>query len=170
MSRRKHPSVRERGSALIVSLIMLTLLTLFVISAINSGTINLRITANQQARDEAKAAAQKAIENFISTKANFYPTAVGATTTVSVNNDTTSAGTGNYAVVITTPQCMRAAKQIPGKTTQCQNGAKAGVYCWDALWEVQATATSSSTGVSQTVTQGVSITISPTDVATSTCY
>jgi len=163
-----RPTRRQSGSALIVSLIMLTLLTLFVLSAINSGTVNLRIAANTQARDEARAAAQKAIEALVSSKTNFYPTATGWSGNVSVNND--SGGTGNYSVVVSTPQCMRAAKQTTNfKSVECQNGAKAGVYCWDALWEVKAVATNSSTGVSQTVTQGVSITVSPTDVATSTC-
>src|SRR5690349_9013522 len=115
MRRLVYPSCRQSGSALIVSLIMLTLLTLFVLSAINSGTINLRIAANTQARDEARAAAQKGIEALLSSKTNFYPTATGWSGTLSVNND--SGGTGNYSVVVATPQCMHAAKQISGFTS-----------------------------------------------------
>ena len=49
-----------------MGMIMLVLLTLFVLSAINSGTINLRISGNTQAQDEARAAAQQAIEQVVS--------------------------------------------------------------------------------------------------------
>ena len=152
---------RQSGSTLIVSLIMLTLLTLFVISAINSGTINLRIAGNAQAQDEARAAAQQAIEDMVSSVTNFYPTPLAAhTTNKSVNNDTT----GNYAVAVTTPVCKGAAQQVGAavKTVDCANGAKAGLFCWDTLWEVSATATRG--GTQQTVTQGVSIAFPPSFV------
>ena len=36
----------QRGAALFISLIMLVVITLFVVSAINMSTVNLRITAN----------------------------------------------------------------------------------------------------------------------------
>src|SRR5207302_2415351 len=60
-----NPST-QRGAALFVSLIMLVLITLFVLAAINMSTVNLRITANSQARSEAIAAAQQAIEQVAS--------------------------------------------------------------------------------------------------------
>ena len=58
---------RQRGATLIVGLIMLIALTLLVVSAIRSGTTNLRIAGNTQIQEEAKAAAQQAIEQYIST-------------------------------------------------------------------------------------------------------
>jgi Tfp pilus assembly protein PilX len=149
---------RQSGSTLIVSLIMLTLLTLFVISAINSGTINLRIAGNTQAQDEARAAAQQAIEDMVSSITNFYPTPLAAhTATKSVNNDTS----GNYAVAVTKPVCKGATQEVGAavKTVDCANGAKAGLFCWDTLWEVSATATRG--GTSQSVTQGVLISFPP---------
>jgi Tfp pilus assembly protein PilX len=152
---------RQSGSTLIVSLIMLTLLTLFVISAINSGTINLRIAGNTQAQDEARAAAQQAIEDMVSSIANFYPTPLAAhTMTKSINNDT-STNTGNYAVAVTRPVCKGATQEVGAavKTVDCANGAKAGLFCWDTLWEVSATATRG--GTTQTVTQGVLISFPP---------
>ena len=54
---------------------MLVLLTLFVLSAINSSTVNLRISSNTQMQDEARAAAQRALEAYVSVYANFYPDA-----------------------------------------------------------------------------------------------
>ena len=155
-----HTGRRQTGSTLIVSMIMLVLLTLFVLSAINSSTVNLRISSNTQTQDEARAAAQRALEAYVSVYANFYPTPTAQNTTVSVNNDTT----GNYAVSITAPICKRAAKQAPARTPSCASGEVAGVYCIDTLWEVSATASATATGVSRTITQGVSITFPPDSV------
>ena len=160
---------RQDGVALVVGLIMLVLLTLMVLSAINSGTVNLRISGNMQAEDEARAAAQQAIENFLSSYANFCTNAPPAACTVpspagkpptgyDVNNTATPT---EYTVTVAPPVCKRAAPQVPGHTAACINGAKAGLFCWDTLWEVQATAVDAKTGVSQVVTQGVAVPFPP---------
>ena len=155
---------RQTGVALVIGMIMLILLTIIVVSAINSGMMGLRIAGNVQAQDEARALAQQAIEKHISNYANFYPTPLGvASTGYDINNN----GTNDYNVVVATPVCKRAAHQIPPKTLQCASGVKTGVYCWDVLWEVKATATDTKSGTSQIVTQGVSIT-SPPDFLPST--
>jgi Tfp pilus assembly protein PilX len=157
----------QRGSTLTISMIMLVLLTLFVLSAINSSTINLRIAGNTQSQDEARAAAQQAIETFVSSYANFYPApAASAATTISINNHTS----GNYTVTRTAPVCKSARQQIPARTVDCINGQKAGLVCWDTIWEISATATNTSTGVAQTVTQGVTLIFPPqVDPATLGC-
>ena len=161
-----HQPRRQAGSTLIVSVIMLLVLTMFVISAINSGTINLRIAGNAQAQAEARAAAQRALEVLISSSTNFYPTRAPASTAAySINNDSSTGLTGDYSVAVSQPVCKRAAQQIPAKSLTCANGAKAGLFCWDTVWEVSATA--SRGGTSQTVTQGVSIVFSPTFVPSS---
>jgi hypothetical protein len=151
----------QSGSALVVSLIMLTLLTMFVLSAINSGTINLRVAGNTQSQDEARATAQQAIEQFVSSYANFFPTpAAMAATGFDINND----GTSDYTVSISTPICKRAGQQVPPRSVDCANGLKSTppLVCWDTLWDVTATATDAKTGAKQVVTQGVSITFPPT--------
>ncbi len=148
-------AARQRGVALVMGLIMLVMLTLLVVSAIYSGSINLRIAGNMQSEDEARAMAQQAIEQFVSSYANFYPTPTGVSaTTYPVNN-------ANYSVTVATPVCKRAAQQIPPRSIDCANGAKNGLYCWDTLWEVSATAVDGKTGVSQSVAQGVSLTFAP---------
>ena len=155
---------RQAGAALVIGLIMLILLTLMVVSASNSGMIGLRIAGNVQAEDEARALAQQAIEKHISILTNFYPTPTGAPSTgYDINND----GSNDYNVVVDVPVCKRAAQQIPPKTLDCASGVKTGVYCWDVLWEVKATATGAKSGVKQIITQGVSIT-SPPDFLPST--
>jgi len=149
---------RQKGLALIIGMIMLVMLTLLVVSAINSGSINLRISGNMQAEDEARATAQQAIEQFVSVYANFYPTPTAAGPTgFDINND----GANEYTVSVTAPVCKRAAPQNIPRSIDCANGAKNGIFCWDTLWEVTATSVDAKSGVSQSVAQGVSITFPP---------
>jgi Tfp pilus assembly protein PilX len=154
------PIARQRGMAMVIGMIMLVLLTLLVVSAINSSSVNLRITGNMQAQDEARAMAQQAIERVLGVKANFYPTptAQAATNYYADNN---SSGNAVYSVSVAAPVCKGAAKQFPGRTADCINGARAGLFCWDTLWEVVATATDAKTGVRQVITQGVAIPFEP---------
>ena len=158
---------RQRGVALVIGMIMLVLLTLLVVSAVNSGSVNLRITGNMQAQDEARAVAQQAIEKFLSSYANFYPTPVAyPNVDYDINNDSSP----EYKVSVTAPVCKGAAHQIPGRSIDCENGVKSGLYCWDTLWEFTATATDTKTGVSRSITQGVAITFPPVFVpSTSGC-
>lgn len=150
---------RQRGIAMVIGMIFLVLLTLLVVSAINSGSINLRITGNMQAEDEARAVAQQAIEKYASVYSNFYPTPVAKPATgYDINND----GTNEYSVTIAAPVCRSASQQTVARTPECAAGIKGGIFCWDTLWDVTAVATDGKTGVSQTVTQGVSITFDPT--------
>ena len=158
--KRHQPLARQRGLAMVIGMIMLVLLTLLVVSAINSSSVNLRITGNMQAQDEARAMAQQAIERVLGVKANFYPTPTAqAATNYYVDNNST--GNAVYSVSVAAPVCKGAAKQFPGRTADCINGARAGLFCWDTLWEVVATATDTKTGVRQVITQGVAIPFEP---------
>ena len=158
--KRHQPLARQRGLAMVIGMIMLVLLTLLVVSAINSSSVNLRITGNMQAQDEARAMAQQAIERVLGVKANFYPTPTAqAATNYYVDNNST--GNAVYSVSVAAPVCKGAAKQFPGRTVDCINGARAGLFCWDTLWEVVATATDAKTGVRQVITQGVAIPFEP---------
>jgi len=155
---------RQRGVALVIGMIFLVLLTLLVISAVNSGSVNLRITGNMQAQDEARAVAQQAIEKFVSDYANFYPTPKSyPNVDYDINNDTSP----EYKVSVSAPVCKGAAHQIPGRSIDCENGVKSGLYCWDTLWEITATANDTKTGVTQKVTQGVAVTFSPVFIPSS---
>jgi hypothetical protein len=159
----RQPKTRSRtsqkGVALVIGMIFLVLLTLLVVSAINSSSVNLRITSNMQAQDEARALAQQSIEQYASVYANFYPTPQAkAATTYDINND----GTGEYSITIAAPVCKSASQQTVARTPECAAGIKGGIFCWDTLWDVTAVATDSRTGISQSVTQGVSITFDPT--------
>ena len=145
---------------MVIGMIMLVLLTLLVVSAINSSSVNLRITGNMQAQDEARAMAQQAIERVLGVKANIYPTPTAQAAT-NYYADTNTSGNAVYSVSVAAPVCKGAAKQFPGRTADCINGARAGLFCWDTLWEVVATATDTQTGVRQVITQGVALPFGP---------
>lgn len=156
----QRPMAQQRGMAMVIGMIMLVLLTLIVVSAINSSSVNLRITGNMQAQDEARAMAQQAIERVLGNKANFYPTPTAQPAT-NYYADNNSSGNAVYSVAVAAPVCKGAGKQFPGRTPDCINGARAGLYCWDTLWEVVATSTDPKTGVRQVITQGVAIPFQP---------
>ena len=56
----------QRGTALVVSLIMLVLVTLLVMTALNLASSTFRSVSNTQFRDEAIAAANVAIQTVLS--------------------------------------------------------------------------------------------------------
>ena len=56
----------ETGATLVVSLIMLTLITLMIMAALAIGGANFRTVTNMQFRDEAVAAANRAIDQVVS--------------------------------------------------------------------------------------------------------
>ena len=106
---------REGGATLLISLIMLIMLTLFAISAMNTGTINLKMVGNMQVRSEAMDASQSTIESvlstvqFINTPNDAIPLGqvCGApnTTCTDVNND----GVPEYTTrLVPTPACVQA--------------------------------------------------------------
>ncbi len=105
----------QGGATLLISLIMLIMLTLFAISAMNSGTINLKMVGNMQVRSEAMDASQSTIEGvlssvqFINTPNDAIPfgLASGApnTTCTDVNGD----GIPEYTTKLTpAPACVQA--------------------------------------------------------------
>ena len=111
----KRPIHRQGGATLLISLIMLIMLTLFAISAMNSGTINLKMVGNMQVRSEAMDASQSTIESvlstvqFINTPNDAIPLglACGApnTTCTDVNGD----GIPEYTTKLTpAPACVQA--------------------------------------------------------------
>lgn len=166
---------KQRGSVLVVGLVMLVVLTLLVVSAMRSSNTNLRIAGNMQMQEESTAAAQQAVEQVISK--NFTASPASAAIAVDVNND----GTADYDVNIAQPSCMGSvpimnssldmtnASDVPcfSSSTASNTGiiAASGTqaatgqsWCFNQQWEVQAQATSrSGSGATATVHQGVSL-------------
>ncbi len=183
------PLQRQRGATLVIALIMLVLLTLFALSAMNTGTTNLKIVGNMQARSEAMSAAQEAVETVISTPlfianpANAVLNPCGAANTLCT--DINADGTTDYTTVLN-PQPSCVAKQVikvsdlnlassddVGCTAGQQqtfgvSGANTGdSLCANTVWEITAETTSALTGTQAGVTQGVGVRISTDNMATS---
>ena len=98
----------QRGSTLLMGLIMLVLLTLMGLASINSATSNLKVVGNMQYQQEALGAAQVAINKVLSRGSYFSdPSTAPTSDTVDMNGD----GTVDYTVTLTQP-CILSTKDI----------------------------------------------------------
>lgn len=161
---------RQQGATLFIALIMLVVLTLFAVTAINLSNTNLRIAGNMQARAEAEAAAQQAIEQVLSS--DFTQNPVAQEIGVDINND----GTADYTASVPKPACQ-SSKPLLNSDLDPNNhddrvclsssvaptapvgpgGPKTAVqsWCYKQQWEVQAGVKDSRTGTNINLHQGV---------------
>ena len=174
------PFKQQRGSTLMVALIMLVLLTLIAVSAINSTTPSIQVVGNAQHRDEASAVAQQAIEQVISSS-DFTVAPASSVISVDINKD----GTPDYTAQIKKPDCLSSLvltnAQLNfdiGADQKCSSSDKktntgiigaSGVvattqsWCFKQSWEIQVTATDNNSGASTTIHQGVFLRV-PADI------
>lgn len=142
-------AARERGATLIVALIMLLLFTLLVSGAFTLSTINLKAVGNMQAREEALAAANSAIETLL--ELNFVG-AANLTIPVDINNN----GINDYQVEIPAPACIRvSAAESSAPSSVNLTGLSSDT--WNTVWNIEGTATDVVSGTSVTVRQGVRV-------------
>ena len=178
------PHRSQRGVTLIVALIMLTVLGLLAGWAVKSGTTNLRIVNNMQARQEAFSAAQSAIESTISS-VNFsqQPAAVAANPIpVDLNGD----GVADMTATLTpAPSCYRwraiktaeldpslaADRACLGSSSASTAGLDNGAgttggdsLCADSEWNVRAEVVDAASNATVRINQGVSMRGVITDV------
>jgi Tfp pilus assembly protein PilX len=141
---------RQRGATLIIGLILLVLISLIVVNAVTLSSSNLKAVGNMQARNESVAAANQAIEKFVSSS---FTTAVGTRTfNVDINNDATN----DYAVVLPQPTCLgwkQAGVAAPSDVEMPVSMQFAAQYQTD--WDIQANVTDTATGASVEVHEGV---------------
>ncbi|HAT32629.1 MAG TPA: hypothetical protein DCW29_17845 [Janthinobacterium sp.] len=177
---------RQRGIALLMSIVMLLLMTLMALTAFKLGKSSLQIAGNQQQRSQGLTAAQGAIEQVISstqfatTPANAVPAPCGGvpnTTCVDVDGD----GVADVNVLVT-PTCV-SAQIIPVSALNYSDpndaGCLAGVsqgggidgaannnsMCANMIWDVQAVATDTTNNAQNIVHQGTAVRVA----ATTTC-
>lgn len=169
----------ERGTTLIVTLIMLILMTLAAVTAFNMGRGNLLVINNQQHRDEAKASAVAALEEVLS-KTAFSDTPespFGTTNSKSydVNGDGNadiSVKVGNTADSNNPKPCIKSFTVLPADpndTTSlgCASGVQQqfgiegantwGAQCADIIWDVTAVAEDSATNAKVTAVMGIRV-------------
>lgn len=160
---------RQRGTALVVSLIMLVLITLFGIAVVNMSSVNLRVANNEQVKAQSVASAQQAIEQVAST--NFPANPQPLTVAVDVNGD----GNSDYNVAVAKPVCNNS---VPIKLVELEISQSSDVACFasaassgsgavglapsgnsvcsNTQWDIAATATDSiNSGATVTVHQGI---------------
>jgi len=129
------PRDQERGATLVMGLVMLTVITLMVISAFTLSSTNLKSVGNMQFRNDAIAAANKAIEQVMASA--FTTTTATQAINVDLNND----GTVDYVVNVGIPVCIRAS--VGGapvlSSESLVNMSTTGF--WNTVWDIEATVT-----------------------------
>ena len=176
---------RARGATLVIALIMLVALALLAVRAFNSGTTNLRIVGNTQARQETLAAAQVAIEATISSSLFTKDPAGVAGNPIPVDLD--GDGVADYIVTLSpAPVCYRK-KVIPtaaldlaapafkdknclgstqtdfGTDSDTATAGSTDSLCANSDWNVRAVVTDVATKASVALNQGVTVRILTTD-------
>lgn len=172
------PSSTQRGSTLLVGLIMLILLTLMAISAMNATTSGLQIIGNAQFREEATAAAQQAIERVISSNFTLNVANSSSNTSSGATSSTVSFGAASYNVQVETPVCTSSVAITNGELNPAvaadQNCLGSGQYngptrvdpdgkpiptaaswCYKQKWDIRATVDDPNTGANIALHQGV---------------
>ena len=124
----------QRGAALVVGLIMLVLVTVMLISALVMSTSGFRAVSNMQFREEAIAAANRAIDQVISSPFMLTPTE--ETISVDMDND----GDEDYSVDIDEPVCISATKAFGADPSSLQVSPDLTVAStWNTVWDIRAT-------------------------------
>lgn len=148
---------RQQGMTLIVGMVTLVLITLLVTSAfILSGT-NLKSVGNMQFREEALAAANKGIEQMMSS--GFATSPSSSVIDVDIDED----GDNDYVVNIATPTCVRGT-QVAGTSGGAGSGSSVSLGFptapppnFTTVWDIDATVTQAFSGASVRVRQGVRV-------------
>lgn len=147
----------QRGATLVVGLIMLLLFTLVVASAFSLSSTNLKAVGNMQARDEALAAANLAIERVAESPFTDAPNAE------SINVDLNRDSVTDYVVEIATPVCVQVT-EIPVTVGGYESGVRSNITTppsqWNTLWDITATVTDPVSGASVKVRSGVRVLLS----------
>src|SRR5215471_19630488 len=132
------PKRAQRGATLAVGLIMLTLITVMVASVFELSTTDLKSVGNMQVRDEAVAAANKAIEQVLSSP--FAAAPASESIDVDLNND----GVIDYTVVFATPACVggsQIAEILPPSSISLGASFALNSNYYQTIWDLNASVT-----------------------------
>lgn len=140
---------RQAGVTLVIALLFLVVLTMLVLSAINSGTLGLRIAMNMQLQKEAATTAQAYLDAKLASLTFFQSPPTTVTT------DTTTFP--NYTMTLAAPLCL-------GISTAEASGSRSQVApiaitnpTPEYLWDLSVIARDNLTGASAEVHQGVKV-------------
>jgi Tfp pilus assembly protein PilV len=150
---------KQCGAALVVGLIMLTLMTVLVTSAFQLSHTSLQSVGNMQTRDEAIAAANKAIEQVLSSPFTDSPAAEGID--VDIDNDDTP----DYQVSFSAPTCV-SAQQIAAASVPPSSLSLGSMFnvvashYYQTVWDLDAVVVHAASGTEVHVRQGVRVLLS----------
>jgi hypothetical protein len=180
-----HTARHERGAALFVVLVILLVLAWLGLSGFRITGQHLQIVGNSQAREHATAAAQRAIEQTISS--DLFARDPGVVAVAPIGTDIDGDGTVDYTARLEPrPRCTRVR---PIKTAEldvmmrtdrvCMNSADAGgaqfierpgavvasgdSMCAASEWNVSARVDDPRSGASAALDQGIAIRVSKFD-------
>ena len=123
----------QQGTALVISLIMLALITLLVITAMNLASSGFRSVSNTQFRDEAIASANFAIQQVIGS--DFTETPAAEDVEVDLDND----GTVDYLVNVAEPACIFAdVAASADPSSLALPVAMTTASTWNTVWDIDA--------------------------------
>jgi len=141
--------IGERGATLVVALIMLLLITLLVSGAFSLSMTNLKAVGNVQMREEALAAANKVVEDVISTS---FVGAGSQSFSVDIDGDSND----DYLVQVPQPVCIKAV-MADATAPSSVSLAVLSSSTWNTIWQVEANATDTSGQASVRVRTGVRV-------------
>jgi hypothetical protein len=146
----------QRGATLVVGLIMLVLITLLVTSAFTLSNTNVKSVGNNQIRNEAVAAANKAIEQVLSSPFSDAPAAESID--IDLNNDSTT----DYTVDFAAPVCVSAtvisgSSAPPSSITLGSMFAVGTPNYYHTIWDLDANVVDAASGATMRVRQGVRV-------------
>jgi len=149
-----HARPSERGAALVVSLILMTLITMMLASAFTLSTTNSKSVTNTQIRNEGIAAANAAIEQVVSSPFTDAPTAEAIN--IDINND----GIVDYTVNFAAPKCMSATTITPtalpvSSLSLGSSFTSTATNYYQTVWDLDATVTDNASGASLHLHQGI---------------
>ena len=147
----------QRGAITIfICMMMMIFMTLMVVTAYSFSTVNLQAVGNAQVREEAIAAAQSVIEQVVASSFTDDPSkAFLIDFPVYIDSDIDVSEKPDYLVNLPVPVCVRATRANSQTASSVTLPGMTAVDAWNTVWELDATATDTSTGASVRVRQGV---------------
>ena len=150
----------QRGVAtMFVTMVLLILITLMVITVYSLSTLNLKTVGNLQARKEAIAAAEVAIETRLEDP--FWAPVATEIYDIDVDND----GTADYQVTVAAAECLRFEQARIRTASSVTLPGFSAVDAWNTIWELDALVADnvSGSGTRVRVRQGVRILMTEAD-------
>lgn len=141
----------QRGSTLVIGLMMIVLITLIVVNAFTLSASNLKAVSNMQVHEEAIAAVSQAVEQVISSPFTNGPVAQ------SLNVDIDKDGNTDYTVAVAVPVCARAT--VARLLVHEDGYDDLPNTLWNTEWDISAVVTHTASGASVRMRQGTRVSL-----------